>query len=591
MSFTSVTSGQVLSNANTGNNFLLVQSGGTVVGTTVSQGGYLEVFAGGVASNTIVSSGYDELLGGNDTAATVQSAAYLLIEQGQDTSATIQRGATVFVSSGGSLVAPTVQSGSTVYISAGAKVSSANLAVGAALNLVGVPYTSGETASLNTATDVLTIANGGSVVTSLQLAGDYAGDSFTLASTYPFTPTFGTNGTTLTVVPTSPVSSALAAGTVVVNAPGNNTVNVAPGSNVSFGADISVSATASGPSVTLLGNQGPLVVNGATVSGTFVGPVIVDPTGTPLFVNGFPVSARGTTFLDANAVIATSTPQQTQLVQAIIGLQLAGSAQVKVVPLGGATTLSGSAALPVADIVLDNPGVTYTTGATGASIVAAGDGAAATIINNGPTDALIAVTGAANNTLEGLAGANQFITGTGGQDAVLLYGVANSLTTSGADAVLVGGPSTVTAAASGLDLVAMTSATTLTFVNLTAGSAADSITGAAGATVILAGPGNASVTAGAGPEGFVVDTSAGNVTLNAAPSGNDTLLFVKDANQGSASVVVNSFAPTDTLALHGYASFNVQAGAGGAVLALSDGSQVTFNGAAVATIQQAIQIV
>ena len=591
MSITSVTSGQTLSGTAIGNNFLIVQSGGTVVNTTVSPGGFLNVNSGGVANSTVVApNGFDSLLGGIERGATVQSAGSLVVQGGQEIGATLQSGAVVVVSSGGTLIAPTIQSGSRITVSAGGQVTSAQLAPGAALNLLGLLYTSGETATLNPASDVLTIANGGSVVTSLQLAGDYTGDSFTLASTYPVAPTFGQNGTTLTVVANSSVSSGPpASGTVVVNAPGNNTVNVAPGSVANFGGGVSVSATASGPSITLLGNQGPFVVNGATVSGTLVGPVVIDPSGTPLFVNGFAVSARGTTFIDANAVIATSTPVQTQLVQAIIGLQLSGSPQVEVIPPGGATMLSGSAGMPVADILIANPGATYTTGATAASIVAVGDGVASTLINNGAGNALIAVTGTGTNTLEGLAGANQFVTN--GQDAVLLYGAANSLTTSGADAVLVGGPSTVTAAASGLDLVAMTSGTTLTFVNLTSGSAADSITGAAGGTVVVAGPGSAVVNAAAGAEGFVIDTSAGNVTLNGASGGSDTFLFVKDANTASAKVVVNGFTGTDVLALNGYAGFNVQAGAGGAVLALSDGSQVTFSGVSATTIQQAVKVV
>ena len=165
------------------------------------------------------------------------------------------------------------------------------------------------------------------------------------------------------------------------------------------------------------------------------------------------------------------------------------------------------------------------------------------------------------------------------------------LVTHGSDAVLVGGPSTVTAAGTGIDLVAMTAGTTLTFVNQTAGPTADSITGAAGGTVILAGPGHTSITAGSGTEGFVIDSSAGNATLTGAATGNDTFLFVKDLDSATANTVVNSFASTDTLALHGYAAFNVQAGTGGAVLALSDGSHVTFSGMSVGTIQQAIKLV
>ena len=134
-------------------------------------------------------------------------------------------------------------------------------------------------------------------------------------------------------------------------------------------------------------------------------------------------------------------------------------------------TITGNAAVPVADVLLASPGATYVTGGTAISTVVAADGVPATIIDNGAGDALLAATGAAGNTLEGLAGVNQFVTGVGGEDAVLLYGAANALVSYGADAVLVAGASTIDATAGGLDNVVITRGTTLAFVDQSAGPA------------------------------------------------------------------------------------------------------------------------
>ncbi len=266
--------------------------------------------------------------------------------------------------------------------------------------------------------------------------------------------------------------------------------------------------------------------------------------------------------------------------------------------------VAGAASVPAVQVLMDaGSGQTYTTNGTALSTVVAGDNTQPVIINNSPSSALLAVTGAvlpsANgtffaNTLEGLAGANQFVTGANGRDAVVLNGAANSLTSNGFDVVLVGGPSTISAAAGSTDMVTVTAATSLAFVNAPNGSTVDSITGAANSIILLAGGGNTAITSGAGVEYDFVDTSAGSVTLTANSAGSDLFTFIKDQNSATANVQVNAFTASDVVAVHGYASFSVApaaGAAGNAVLSLSDGSQVTFNGVAAATLQAAVKIV
>ncbi len=269
-----------------------------------------------------------------------------------------------------------------------------------------------------------------------------------------------------------------------------------------------------------------------------------------------------------------------------------GSSQFNLYP----EQITGSAAVPVASVVLNYAGDSYVTGGTAVSTVVATDMNPVTIVNSNPGGALLAATGSAagsqGDTLEGLTGANQFITGNAGRDAVLMFGAANSLTSNGSDVVLVGGPSTIAAAANGLDNVAMTSGTVLAFINQSNAGTVDSITGAANGIVLMAGPGSTSVTAGLGQEFLFLDTSAGNTTINASGSATTALTFIKDLTVGTANVVVNNFAAGGTVAVHGYAGFSVAASttnAGGSVLSLSDGSQVSFSSLSASALQAAVR--
>ena len=302
-----------------------------------------------------------------------------------------------------------------------------------------------------------------------------------------------------------------------------------------------------------------------------------------------------------------STSFQTALKQQILGSAFSSLTTTFISGSGGVLTsglvvdisssgsvLSGASSIPSAQVALGGQDGVYITGGTALSTVVAADNSNSSVVNDNPNGGLIAATGAGGNVLLGLAGENNFTTGLAGQDVVYLSGAANSLTTNGSDAVLVGGPSTVTAAPSGIDNVLLTSGTTLAFINGSASGTTDSITGAANGTIVVAGTGSTSIASGIGPETFYVDTSAGNVTLNGSLQATDTFEFVKNASSASANLAVNNFASGDAVNVHGYAGFNVTAAAGnpaGSVLQLSDGSQVTFSNLSAATLQQTIKVV
>ncbi len=260
---------------------------------------------------------------------------------------------------------------------------------------------------------------------------------------------------------------------------------------------------------------------------------------------------------------------------------------------GSNSLVSGATSVPSATLLLNGQYGVYINHGTTLSTVVAADNSNSTVINANPAGALVAATGAGANVLAGFMSINQFITGTGGQDAVYLNGANNTLTSNGSDAVLVGGPSTVTAAAGGLDTIALTNGSMLSFVNGSAPSAVDSITGAAGAMVVVAGTGNTSITAGAGQESFFVDTAAGNVTLNGNRAATDLFTFCADGSLGANQTTVTNFAVGDVLLLHGFKGYNVTTLAGdssGAVLSLSDGSKVTFTDASAATVAAAVKV-
>ena len=255
----------------------------------------------------------------------------------------------------------------------------------------------------------------------------------------------------------------------------------------------------------------------------------------------------------------------------------------------GASVVTGNISVANANILLNSQFGTYVTGGTTNSTVVAADNTNSSVVNTNPFGNLIASTGAGGNVLYGAAGGNQFFTGVGGQDLVILNGSSNTLVSAGSDAVLVGGPSTITAAAGGLDTILDTNSASINFINASA-RGVSSIIGAQGGTIVVAGFGATSVTSGAGPEAFLVDTSAGSVTLNGSLQTTDVFTFQKGLSAiGTGNELVTNFAQGDIVNVKGYAGFNVAATGAGSVLLLSDGSQVTFNNVSAATLAATVK--
>ncbi len=89
-------------------------------------------------------------------------------------------GASQFVYSGAVVTGTTVSSGGTEVISAGASPGNVIIDIGGAIDLVGLTYTSGGSAILDTGTDILTVTEGGNLYQQT-LAGTYTNVSFQVA--------------------------------------------------------------------------------------------------------------------------------------------------------------------------------------------------------------------------------------------------------------------------------------------------------------------------------------------------------------------------------------------------------------------------
>jgi autotransporter passenger strand-loop-strand repeat protein len=133
---------------------LQVDSGGATVGTAVSSGGYELISATALGYGTTVSSGGHQVVYGGGTVASTD------------------------LLSGGQLVV------------SGGTVSNLEFQAGATVDLTGQAYNSAGSATLNSATDILSITEHGATY-ALQLAGNYAGEYFHLAND-------GNGGTLLT---------------------------------------------------------------------------------------------------------------------------------------------------------------------------------------------------------------------------------------------------------------------------------------------------------------------------------------------------------------------------------------------------------
>ena len=180
MAFITVSSGQTVNGYDVINNFFDVELGGSVSATTVGSDGYLMIYTGGTATGTVVTGqGYEELFGGYDSNVTLDGG-FLIEEAGSSvTGLTFNGGGFAAVS--GSINGAVVSPGATFEVGNGGIATNTTIEAGAVADFNAIPFSANATATLNAATDVLTISGGG-MTSTVQLAGSYAGETFSLSS-------------------------------------------------------------------------------------------------------------------------------------------------------------------------------------------------------------------------------------------------------------------------------------------------------------------------------------------------------------------------------------------------------------------------
>ena len=173
---------------------LVVQSGGEADGTIVDSGGVLVIQAGALTTGTVAAAGAVIISAGvavRRAAGVVQTdpagtagvvlgtfEAELVLQSGTATGTVVGSGAVATVYLGGSATGTDVQSGGTLAYQAGGTIAGTTLERGGALDITGLAYTSGGTATLGP-NGVLVQEGGTSAFVSL--ANSYTGEFFRLA--------------------------------------------------------------------------------------------------------------------------------------------------------------------------------------------------------------------------------------------------------------------------------------------------------------------------------------------------------------------------------------------------------------------------
>ncbi len=162
------------------------QTRGNDTATLVQSGGYYQVYAGGEGAGVVIQNGaVAQVSGGTVLGVTVESGGNLQVYPGGVVSGAsiIGRG---MVTTGGTLADATLTPGAEVLIGSGAIVTDLTLMGRSVVDLGAIAYTAGGSATLASATDLLTISEG-SFTTTLQLAGSYTGFYFDLSTYYGMT--------------------------------------------------------------------------------------------------------------------------------------------------------------------------------------------------------------------------------------------------------------------------------------------------------------------------------------------------------------------------------------------------------------------
>ena len=271
----------------------IVSSGGIDIGATVYNGGSQTILAGGTSSATVLDGSATQYAYGIASGTSVGSGDTQFIEAGGlAVGAIIQSGGEEIISAGGTASGTAVNSGSDEIVLSGGVATGTPLRSGGTIDVAYLPNVSGGSATLDQATDVLTVSEGGQTYTQ-QLSGNYAGYSFNLAPD-------GNGGTDVMLVRQQ-------SGTPVITAPTTATLGVGQPAAIS-GVSISESPITSGDAFTavLTDTNGLLSANTSASGG---GGTITSSGTTSLTIAGTlaQVNADLTTLTDTDATTPSDT--------------------------------------------------------------------------------------------------------------------------------------------------------------------------------------------------------------------------------------------------------------------------------------------
>ena len=463
---------------------VVVFSGGTAVGTVVAGGGELEVGVSGAASGTTVLYRGIEVVSGVDVGATVHGGGYFTLQGGSATGEYFASGSDPIVavedvvqsSEGGdengvsasstpysgTITDVTVQGPTGLAIPATYTLGGREtLTPGSYLDLLGIPYQTGASATYDSAGNTLTIRSGATVST-LQLAGSYSGDTFTVVP-------FATDQAISVLEVTSGGQADGAFG-----------FQTTPPPVYALPAGIIASADSAPPNTTITNDQ--------------------EITGLPVFV----VSSR---MQYSSQVLATVS---STIMAAGRGGLFPG---VYSAPLDGA----GNQAIYS---TIDSAGHAITANGTGQSLIVAGSGRDTVTVSNG-TDGI--VTGSGASTVNLASGSN--IVESGGNDTINVGSGADTIGIDGSSIINTGAarlsvylPSIATGHTANLGLHIGTGSVT---VLGGAGSGGFS-GGTAGHNLLIAGTGVTTLYAGG--DGDLLEASGGQGTTLNGWGGNERLL-------------------------------------------------------------------
>lgn len=210
----------------------IVSAGGSVLATLI-QGGAQQILSGGIATGTVIEQSDKESFGIHQSAIT-SFGSQIIAAGGHADNSVIQSGGVEIVSAGGFTSATQIRTGGIEKIESGANVTSLTLLGGGAIDFAALAFTQSGSASIDSATDLLTVTEGAHSAT-LQLAGTYqSGFDLHLSSD-------GNNGTMLSATENSIVISSgfTASGLSIGEGQATNLLQILSGGSAIFNSIIS----------------------------------------------------------------------------------------------------------------------------------------------------------------------------------------------------------------------------------------------------------------------------------------------------------------------------------------------------------------